>query len=162
MIYSDSDNTNRDKQTRRHYIDLAQRYKVPIRCMHFQGSFELAWHNNLYRAYNLPESVLLREVGDLCYFLTCTLTHLFSRHISPNVNSSHMLHSPIIKLAMKPPSFPKVLRRLGRLTGCLKAQKRSVNVGICGFSSTESNDTRTNARYHSHCALLLYITRASA
>ncbi|TCD67649.1 hypothetical protein EIP91_012159 [Steccherinum ochraceum] len=55
------DNTNRDKQTRRYYIDLAKKYQVPIRCIHFQGSLELAWHNNLYRAYNLPSSVLLRE-----------------------------------------------------------------------------------------------------
>ncbi|KAH8108211.1 PNK3P-domain-containing protein [Cristinia sonorae] len=55
------DNTNRNRQTRQYYIDVAKKHKVPIRCIHFLGSFELAWHNNLYRAYNLPESVAQRE-----------------------------------------------------------------------------------------------------
>ncbi|KAI0781271.1 PNK3P-domain-containing protein [Trametes elegans] len=51
------DNTNRDKSTRKYYTILAKKYKVPIRCIHFAGSLELAWHNNLYRAYNLPPSL---------------------------------------------------------------------------------------------------------
>ncbi|THH31361.1 hypothetical protein EUX98_g2820 [Antrodiella citrinella] len=55
------DNTNRDKQTRSYYVELAKRHDVPVRCIHFKGSFDLAWHNNLYRAYNAPPSVLLRE-----------------------------------------------------------------------------------------------------
>jgi bifunctional polynucleotide phosphatase/kinase len=32
------------------------------RCFVFQGSIELAWHNNLYRAYARPASVVAREV----------------------------------------------------------------------------------------------------
>jgi bifunctional polynucleotide phosphatase/kinase len=32
------------------------------RCFLFQGSVELAWHNNLYRAYARPASVVAREV----------------------------------------------------------------------------------------------------
>ena len=70
-----ADNTNRDQQTRKYYIDLAKQYNVDIRwssfcislgarpeltcgrrCFHFTGSLELAWHNNLYRAYNMPPS----------------------------------------------------------------------------------------------------------
>ncbi|KAL0947240.1 hypothetical protein HGRIS_013361 [Hohenbuehelia grisea] len=51
------DNTNRDTRTRKAYVDLANQFGVPIRCFHFTGSMELAWHNNLYRAYNLPPSV---------------------------------------------------------------------------------------------------------
>ncbi|KAI0811093.1 PNK3P-domain-containing protein [Irpex lacteus] len=51
------DNTNRDKATRKLYIQLARKFKVPIRCVHFIGSIELAWHNNLYRAFNLPDDV---------------------------------------------------------------------------------------------------------
>ncbi|KAI0288305.1 polynucleotide kinase 3 phosphatase-domain-containing protein [Russula brevipes] len=55
------DNTNRDVQTRKHYLDLAKRLQVPARCFVFQGSIELAWHNNLYRAYARPASVVARE-----------------------------------------------------------------------------------------------------
>jgi len=55
------DNTNRDSKTRKYYIDVAKAYKIPIRCILFEGSFELAWHNNLYRAYNLPPSVAAKE-----------------------------------------------------------------------------------------------------
>ncbi|KAJ7651459.1 polynucleotide kinase 3 phosphatase-domain-containing protein [Mycena polygramma] len=55
------DNTNRDASTRRYYIDVAAKLGVPVRCMFFTGSMELAWHNNLYRAYNLPPSVATRE-----------------------------------------------------------------------------------------------------
>ncbi|RDX45439.1 PNK3P-domain-containing protein [Lentinus brumalis] len=51
------DNTNRDVQTRKFYIDLAKKQDVPIRCFYFAGSLELAWHNNLYRAFNLPVSL---------------------------------------------------------------------------------------------------------
>ncbi|KAI0713316.1 PNK3P-domain-containing protein [Earliella scabrosa] len=55
------DNTNRDVQTRKYYIDLAKKQRVPVRCFHFTGSFELAWHNNLYRAFNLPPSLAAEE-----------------------------------------------------------------------------------------------------
>ncbi|KAF7307271.1 hypothetical protein MIND_00520800 [Mycena indigotica] len=55
------DNTNRDVSTRRFYLDVAKKYHVPVRCMVFTGSFELAWHNNIYRAYYLPKSVAERE-----------------------------------------------------------------------------------------------------
>ncbi|KAH9951436.1 PNK3P-domain-containing protein [Amylocystis lapponica] len=56
------DNTNRDAPTRKHYVDLARDLGVPIRCIVFQGSLELAWHNNLYRAYNLPPRSPAREL----------------------------------------------------------------------------------------------------
>lgn len=55
------DNTNRDVQTRKYYLDVAKRLRVPARCFSFQGSTELAWHNNLYRAYARPASVVARE-----------------------------------------------------------------------------------------------------
>ncbi|KAJ8488116.1 hypothetical protein ONZ45_g14072 [Pleurotus djamor] len=48
------DNTNRDKATRKTYIALAKKHKVKIRCFYFTASMELAWHNNLYRAYIAP------------------------------------------------------------------------------------------------------------
>lgn len=55
------DNTNRDVQTRKYYLDIAKRLQVPARCFSFQGSVELAWHNNLYRAFARPASVVARE-----------------------------------------------------------------------------------------------------
>ncbi|KAJ7508638.1 polynucleotide kinase 3 phosphatase-domain-containing protein [Mycena galericulata] len=55
------DNTNRDAFTRRYYIEVAKKLGVPVRCMLFTGSMELAWHNNLYRAYGRPPSVAARE-----------------------------------------------------------------------------------------------------
>ncbi|KAJ8483437.1 hypothetical protein ONZ45_g14602 [Pleurotus djamor] len=48
------DNTNRDKATRKTYIALAKKHNVKIRCFYFTASMELAWHNNLYRAYIAP------------------------------------------------------------------------------------------------------------
>ncbi|CAL1703869.1 unnamed protein product [Somion occarium] len=55
------DNTNRDAVTRKHYVDIAKRHKIHIRCILFDGSIELAWHNNLYRAFNMPPSSLAQQ-----------------------------------------------------------------------------------------------------
>lgn len=44
------DNTNADKATRAAWVALAQEFNVPIRCLHFTSSIELARHNNLVRA----------------------------------------------------------------------------------------------------------------
>jgi len=55
------DNTNRDATTRKAYLDLCGSHKVSSRCFVFTGSIELAWHNNLYRAFNLPPSVAANE-----------------------------------------------------------------------------------------------------
>lgn len=77
------DNTNRDKATRKHYVTLAKKHEVSIRyrpvicltcavhdvtisfisprCIYFTGSVELAWHNNLYRAFNLPPALAATE-----------------------------------------------------------------------------------------------------
>jgi hypothetical protein len=75
-----ADNTNRDQQTRKCYIDLAKQHDIDIRwrsfcisfgartdmwrrCFHFTGSLELAWHNNLYRAYNMPPSTAAQQAS---------------------------------------------------------------------------------------------------
>ncbi|EJU05701.1 PNK3P-domain-containing protein [Dacryopinax primogenitus] len=47
------DNTNRDKETRKEYVALAEKLGVPIRCLSFNVSIALGWHNNLYRAFCL-------------------------------------------------------------------------------------------------------------
>ncbi|KAJ1309791.1 hypothetical protein OPQ81_006556 [Rhizoctonia solani] len=46
------DNTNRDKATRAEYIEIAKRLNCPIRCVWFDIPPELAWHNNMYRAFH--------------------------------------------------------------------------------------------------------------
>lgn len=45
------DNTNRDVATRVLYVNLAAQLDVPIRCVHFRGTADLAKHNSLYRAH---------------------------------------------------------------------------------------------------------------
>ncbi|KAJ8585213.1 PNK3P-domain-containing protein [Rhizopogon salebrosus TDB-379] len=56
------DNTNRDVATRKHYLDLAKKLKIPVRCFVFTGSIDLAWHNNLYRAYVHPSTESRRDI----------------------------------------------------------------------------------------------------
>ncbi|WWC98526.1 polynucleotide kinase 3'-phosphatase [Kwoniella sp. B9012] len=50
------DNTNRNRETRAHWIRLAMKLKIPIRLFHFLCPLELAKHNNVYRAcYGPPD-----------------------------------------------------------------------------------------------------------
>ncbi|KAG0706419.1 polynucleotide kinase 3 phosphatase-domain-containing protein [Suillus ampliporus] len=56
------DNTNRDITTRKHYLDLAKKLKISVRCLVFTGSIDLAWHNNLYRAYVHPSIESRRDI----------------------------------------------------------------------------------------------------
>lgn len=49
------DNTNRNAETRSHYVLLAKRYQVPIRVFWFTASSKLARHNNVYRALIQPK-----------------------------------------------------------------------------------------------------------
>ncbi|KDR81406.1 hypothetical protein GALMADRAFT_239283 [Galerina marginata CBS 339.88] len=55
------DNTNRNAVTRKYYLDACKANNVTVRCFVFTGSIELAWHNNLYRAFNMPPSVAAKE-----------------------------------------------------------------------------------------------------
>lgn len=45
------DNTNADVQTRKTWLALAETFPVPVRCVHFTTSVDLAQHNNMVRAY---------------------------------------------------------------------------------------------------------------
>jgi bifunctional polynucleotide phosphatase/kinase len=47
-----SDNTNRDKSTRADYVAIAKKLKSRVRCVYFDVPPELAWHNNMYRAFH--------------------------------------------------------------------------------------------------------------
>ena len=44
------DNTNADTETRGVWVQLANKYKVPIRCVHFTASASLCEHNDTVRA----------------------------------------------------------------------------------------------------------------
>jgi len=48
------ESTNCTKNHRKLFVDLAQKLSCSIRCFAFQASFDLAWHNNLYRALGKP------------------------------------------------------------------------------------------------------------
>ena len=69
-----ADNTNRNRKTREDYLDLAEKCGVECRCVLFEGTYELAWHNNLYRAFCLSESVKATEVGLTLFTLTLAST----------------------------------------------------------------------------------------
>ncbi|KAL8983218.1 MAG: hypothetical protein Q9177_005038, partial [Variospora cf. flavescens] len=45
-----ADNTNADQDVRAVWVQLAQRFKVPIRCVHFTASTKLCEHNDTVRA----------------------------------------------------------------------------------------------------------------
>ncbi|KAH9483853.1 Bifunctional polynucleotide phosphatase/kinase [Psilocybe cubensis] len=55
------DNTNRNSPTRKTYLDICKANNIKARCFYFTGSIELAWHNNLYRAFNMPPSAAAKE-----------------------------------------------------------------------------------------------------
>ncbi|KAG9318286.1 polynucleotide kinase 3 phosphatase-domain-containing protein [Chiua virens] len=63
------DNTNRDTATRKCYVDLTKKVGVPARCILFEGSMDLAWHNNIYRAYNQASSDRIQPQRDLLPYL---------------------------------------------------------------------------------------------
>ncbi|KAG8928212.1 hypothetical protein FRC02_007217 [Tulasnella sp. 418] len=55
------DNTNRDVSTRASYVELAKEFQVSIRAFYFNASIEVAWHNNLYRAFCLSDEARSKE-----------------------------------------------------------------------------------------------------
>ncbi|CAD6573099.1 MAG: hypothetical protein TREMPRED_000722 [Tremellales sp. Tagirdzhanova-0007] len=60
--FSCSHNTNRNRETRAHWIRLAARLNVPIRLFHFLCPIELAKHNNMYRACYASPDEPVREL----------------------------------------------------------------------------------------------------
>ncbi|GAA96141.1 hypothetical protein E5Q_02802 [Mixia osmundae IAM 14324] len=59
------DNTNRNIETRAHYIDLCRQHNANVRCLNFDVPFAAAWHCNLFRAFVVPNSdrSLVPETG---------------------------------------------------------------------------------------------------
>ncbi|KAL9108652.1 MAG: hypothetical protein Q9227_006598 [Pyrenula ochraceoflavens] len=47
------DNTNADIETRKLWVNLAQKVKMPIRCVHFTASSRLCEHNDAVRSFNV-------------------------------------------------------------------------------------------------------------
>ncbi|WWD20754.1 polynucleotide kinase 3'-phosphatase [Kwoniella shandongensis] len=62
------DNTNRNRDTRAHWINLASKLKVPVRVFHFLCPLELAKHNNMYRACYAPPNEPPRTLLPLLAF----------------------------------------------------------------------------------------------
>ncbi|KAG9300017.1 hypothetical protein G9A89_009745 [Geosiphon pyriformis] len=50
------DNTNPDIESRKNYIDLAKKHRIPVRCFWFTASEALSKHNNMFRAFGDPQS----------------------------------------------------------------------------------------------------------
>jgi len=44
-------------------IQFRLRTQLPARCFKFENSIDLAWHNNMYRAFCLASSTLENEVS---------------------------------------------------------------------------------------------------
>lgn len=60
------------------------------RCFSFQGSVELAWHNNLYRAFARPASVVAREVRKLLQaHLLPSSSNAVARSCAGTIHSNH-------------------------------------------------------------------------
>ncbi|KAF8506302.1 polynucleotide kinase 3 phosphatase-domain-containing protein [Gautieria morchelliformis] len=55
------DNTNRDVETRKEYVELCKKLNIPVRCMLFSADLQLCWHNNLYRAFCLSPHEQAKE-----------------------------------------------------------------------------------------------------
>lgn len=52
-----TDNTNADPNTRAHWVNLAKKMNVPIRCVLFTASPQLCEHNDAVRALNAGPEV---------------------------------------------------------------------------------------------------------
>lgn len=136
------DNTNRDILT-----DLAQKYNVPIRfaisrmlakpsskslwrCFLFTASMELAWHNNIYRAYNLPSTIASQEVG--CNFDWYQI-YSHCKYFRRNANWFPTLLILHFENTMRNPTRQRAFLRLEKSIGFSKGLKMSRSTGACGY-----------------------------
>lgn len=90
---------------------------------------DLAWHNNLYRAYNLPATVAALEVPFGLSLTIPNFTRLASRR---NVKLYHTSRIRRSEAATRSLIWRKVFQKLERLIGYGKEQRRRKWDGICG------------------------------
>lgn len=50
LTWQNTDNTNADPETRNVWVQLAQKFGIPIRCVHFTAPAKLCEHNDTVRA----------------------------------------------------------------------------------------------------------------
>jgi predicted kinase len=62
MIDIFEDNTNANPEVRASWVELAQAFQIPIRCVHFTASTRLCEHNDTVRALN-PALVCVGRVS---------------------------------------------------------------------------------------------------
>ena len=156
-----ADNTNRNRKTREDYLDLAEKYGAECRCVLFEGTYELAWHNNLYRAFCLSESVKATEVGLILSTLTLTPTltiicdagHDY-RHL---VHCWRTLHSPLSGLHTRRLRWMRGLRRSRLSSGGLKAERRMCGGMGCGCRLIESGRRLGGYGYLVFCVQIVYM-----
>ena len=61
------DNTSPDVESRKRYVEVAQRFKVPVRCFHFVASLEHAKHNNRFRELTVKSKRDYVKVNDMVF-----------------------------------------------------------------------------------------------
>ena len=63
------DNTNPSVKARKEYLDIAKKYNIRVRCIHFDTPIEVSMHNNIYRhvTSNFPVSKIIPKVAYSVY-----------------------------------------------------------------------------------------------
>lgn len=71
MINHFTDATNPDVETRKHWIALAEKFAIPIRCVYLTSPAHICQHNNAVRAFGgdvvrIPPSLLSNASYSIC------------------------------------------------------------------------------------------------
>ncbi|KAL8978851.1 MAG: hypothetical protein Q9205_005670 [Flavoplaca limonia] len=96
------DNTNADRETRRVWVQLAQRFKIPIRCVYFTAPAKLCEHNDAVRAiagnrFNPEKRVILPHTA---------FSSFASRFKQPEVDEGFQDVVPVQFQASQPDTRP--------------------------------------------------------
>lgn len=89
------DNTNPAKDTRKLYIDLAKKYKFPVRCFYFDLPKELAFHLDDLRSYNVHREHESKRVGK-------TPVHTWYKYVEPPTKSEGFEEIEVIQFVPGP------------------------------------------------------------
>lgn len=61
------DNTNPDKESRRRYTEVAEKFHLLVRCFQFMTSMEHAKHNNRFRELTAKDKASLVRISDMVF-----------------------------------------------------------------------------------------------